>query len=85
MAIFDQRHQQVTYQYNANGNINIGAVQNKLELISELKKLQTELATAIEAEALDKDSAIDADYQLKKAVSQAEKTTPDKPALIEGF
>jgi hypothetical protein len=27
MAIFDQRGQQVTYQYNAAGDINLGAVQ----------------------------------------------------------
>ena len=29
MAIFDQRGQRVTYQYNAAGDINFGAVQNR--------------------------------------------------------
>ena len=32
MAIFDQRGQQVTYQYNAAGDINFGAVQNRMDL-----------------------------------------------------
>ncbi|MGH8474968.1 MAG: hypothetical protein ACRER2_04225 [Methylococcales bacterium] len=83
MAIFDQRYTQVTYQYNAAGNIDIGAVQNKLEWIGEIKKLRQELETAIENKALDQDSGIDAEYQLKKAISQAEKSAPDQPALIE--
>ncbi len=83
MAVFDQRNQTVTYQYNAAGNIDIGAIQNKLELTNELRKLQGELTTAIEHKALDNDSAIDAEYQLKKAVSQAEKIAPEKPVLIK--
>lgn len=80
---FDMRGQQVTYQYNASGNINIIAVQNKVELISGLRKLHAELTAAIEQKVLDKDCAIDADYQLKKAIVQAENLAPDKPALIE--
>jgi hypothetical protein len=40
MPIFDQRGQQVTYQYNAAGTINIGAVQDRAELSGELRKLQ---------------------------------------------
>ena len=42
MAIFDQRGQRVTYQYNAAGDINFGAVQNRMDLVGELGKLQRE-------------------------------------------
>lgn len=83
MTIFDQRGQHVNYQYNASGNINIGAVQNKLELINQLRKLQEEVVIASEQKSLDKDNATDAEYKLKKAVLEAEKMEPDKPTLIE--
>lgn len=83
MAIFDQRGQQVTYQYNAAGNIDIGAVQNKLALISALRKLQIELDMAVEHNALDKKSAIAAEYELKNAVLEAEEIAPEKTTLIE--
>jgi len=44
--IVDQRGQQVTYQYNAAGDINIGAVQNRTELVGELRKLKGEIEQA---------------------------------------
>ena len=50
MTVFDQRGQQVTYQYNAAGDINFGAVQNKADVVGELKNLQAELAGAIRDE-----------------------------------
>ncbi len=67
MSTFDQRGQHVVYQYNAAGDINFGAVQNKADVVGELRKLQTELATATEQKALDEDAAIDAESALKKA------------------
>ena len=48
MPIFDQRHQKVTYQYNAAGDINFGAVQNKMDLVAQLEALQAELNRALE-------------------------------------
>ena len=39
----------VTYQYNADGNINFGDVQNKMEVTSQLEHLLAEVAKAIEA------------------------------------
>ena len=83
MAIFDQRGQHVTYQYNAAGNINFGAVQNKVDMVGELRKLQQELNQAIAQKALEGDAAIDAEYLVKKAVAQAEKPRPDKATLLE--
>ena len=68
MAIFDQRGQQVTYQYNAAGDINFGAVQNRMDLVGELGKLQREMTPAMQSGVFDEGVATDAEYQLTKAV-----------------
>jgi hypothetical protein len=82
MAIFDQRGQQVTYQYNAAGNINIGAIQSAADLGPELTKLRDEVDSAASQGALDKDVALDAKYQLDKAAQQVEKPAPNKDAIV---
>lgn len=81
MTIFDQRGQKVTYQYNAYGNINFGAVENTAGLVEELKKLQAELKEATKKEAVTGDTAVDAQYNLDKAVLEAQKPAPDKKKL----
>jgi hypothetical protein len=83
MAIFDQRGQQVTYQYNAAGDINFGAVQNRLDLVRELGNLQIEMAKAIQAGAFDEGVATEVDYQVKKAVQEAKKSNPDKITIAD--
>jgi hypothetical protein len=83
MAIFDQRGQRVTYQYNAAGNINFGAVQNQADLVGELEKLQQELAIAIQADVFDEEVSTDADYHLTKAVQQAKKPEPEKKTILD--
>jgi hypothetical protein len=80
---FDQRGQQVTYQYNAARDINIGAVQNKVELIDQLEKLKTEVSKAEAAEIIDAEIATDARYEIERAVNLAKKATPDKKTVIE--
>jgi hypothetical protein len=82
MAIFDQRGQRVTYQYNAAGDINFGAVQNRLDLVGELGKLQGEMTKARQAGVFDEEVATDAEYQLTKAVQEAKKPAPDKQTLL---
>jgi hypothetical protein len=82
MAVFDQRGQQVTYQYNAAGDINFGAVQNRLDLVGELGKLQRELTQARQAGVFDEGVGTDAEYQLTKAVQEAKKPAPDKQMLL---
>lgn len=83
MTIFDQRNQKVTYQYNAYyGNINFGAVENTVGLVEELRKLQEELQEATKKEAVIGEPAVDAQYNLDKAVIEAEKLQPDKKKLI---
>ena len=83
MTIFDQRGQHVTYQYNAAGNINFGAVQNPVDLTAELEKLLAEMQKASQAGAIDEETATDAEYQLKKAVQQAKKPEPDKKTILQ--
>lgn len=83
MSIFDQRGQQVFYQYNAAGNINFGAVQNQLDLVSELEKLKAELARAATAQVVDAEVATDAQYQITKAVQHANKPQPDKKTILD--
>jgi hypothetical protein len=80
---FDQRSQRVTNQYNAGGNITFGVVQNRMDIIGELEKLQTEMTKAKETGFLDEDVATDADYQLTKAVQQAKKPEPEKKTILE--
>jgi hypothetical protein len=82
MAAFDQRGQHVTYQYNAAGNINFGAVQNRVDLVGELEKLQTEVTAARQTGIFGEGTATDVSYQLTKAVQQAKQLTPDKPTLL---
>jgi hypothetical protein len=82
VATFDQRNQQVTYQYNAAGNINFGAVQNGQDLARELGKLGEEVDKAATNGVLKKGVATDVKYQIDKATQQAEEPEPDKDALL---
>jgi hypothetical protein len=75
--------QRVTYQYNAAGDINFGAVQNRLDLVGELGKLQREMTTAVQAGLFDEETATDAEYQLTKAVQEAKKPAPNKRTLLD--
>ena len=83
MATFDQRGQNVSYQYNAAGNINFGAVQNRQDFITELEKLKTELHKATDASVIDADVATDAEYQLSKAINQAKKPDANQKTILE--
>jgi arginine repressor len=82
MAIFNMSNQHVNYQYNAE-NINFGAVQNRLDLVGELEKLQTEVTQAKLARIFDKEGAIDAEYEVKEAVQEAKKPQPDKRTVSD--
>lgn len=83
MAVFDQRGQHVTYQYNAAGDINFGAVQNRMDVVAELEKLKAEFERAREAGVLDEETVLDARYRVDKAASQAKKPEPDKKSVLE--
>jgi hypothetical protein len=83
LTLFDQRGQRVQYQYNATGDINFGAAQSRMDALAELQKLQAEVDQAMQAGALDEEAATDADYQLKKAVLQAQKPDPDRTTILD--
>jgi hypothetical protein len=83
MSIFDQRGQHVNYQYNAAGDINFGAVQNKVDLVGELEKLKAELTKAGAAQVIDAEVVTDAEYQITKAVQEAKKPAPKKETILE--
>ena len=79
----DQRHQQVNYHYNAAGNINFGAVQNRIDLVGQLEALKTEIRKAGDANAVDGEIVDDAEYHLTKAITQARKPAPDTQTLVD--
>ncbi|MCL1470189.1 hypothetical protein [Argonema antarcticum] len=81
MPVFDQSGQQVDYQYNAAGNINFGSVQSKVDVISEIQKIQEEVRKAVQSGALDEEIAIDVESNLKKATVQSQKPNPDKKTI----
>lgn len=83
MAIFDQHGQHVNYQYNAAGDINLGSVQNQVQLVEELGKLKSELSKAAEAQMIDAEVFTDADYQMTKAIQQAKKPEPNKKNVMD--
>jgi len=83
VSIFDQRGQQVHYQYNAAGNINITAVQDRDGLVYEMKKLKEEIDRAKELKAIDENMAVEVKYHLVQAIKEAEKQKPDKGSFLE--
>lgn len=83
MASFDQRGQNVTYQFNAKGNINFGNIQNKPEFVAELRKLISEVHLASKSGDMQEETAVDVQAHLQKAIIQAEKEKPDQKTLID--
>lgn len=83
MSVFDQRDQKVKYQYNAAGNINFGAVQNRANLVSELEKLKAEIELAGNSQVIDAEVVTDTQYQIQKAVGQARKPEPNKSVILD--
>jgi hypothetical protein len=85
MSTFDQRDQKVRYQFNANGNINFGAIQSSIAIPVELEKLLDELKKAVVAGAIEEEKAIDVESRIKKAVAQSRKPNPDKKRVVENL
>ena len=83
MSIFDQRGQQVNYQYNAAGNINFQNVQDKDQLAVELGKLKEEIERAKQLKAMDNDIAVEAEFHLLQAEKEAKKDNPSKNQFLE--
>ena len=77
MTVFDQRGQTVTHQYN------FGGVHDVAGMLGELKKLQTGLQQAVEENVVSGEPAVEARYNLEKAVLEAEKPKPNKKKLTD--
>ena len=83
MSQFDQRGQHVARdQYNVGRDLNFGAVQNPVDLVSELEKLKNEITRARQDGILDKKKATDVEYQITKAAQEAEEPKPDKKTIL---
>lgn len=85
MAKFDQRNQKVTNQINAEsiGIVNFGIVQDKAELVAELRKLLSEVQKANQMGNIKEDTSIDVETHIRKAVLEIEKPEPKKNSIIE--
>ena len=85
MAKFDQRGQKVVNQVNAEsiGVVNFGAVQNKIELVAELRKLLSEINKSTQAGNIKEDVAVDVESHIKKAVIEIEKPEPKKKSILD--
>ena len=82
MTQFDQRGQQVTNQYNAGRDMNFGAVQNRVDLVTELEHLKEQFTQARKVGMLREETATDAEYQVTKAIQQANKPEPEKKTIL---
>lgn len=97
MTQYDPLPNQVGIQSNLGGDItisdstiniaghdlNFGMVQNKQELISQLEKLKEAFVKAGETQIISEETAIDAEAEMKKAISQAKKPAPDKKSILD--
>ena len=87
MAKFDFRGQKVKNQVVAEsiGVVNFGTVQNKDELVAELRNLISEINKATEGGIVVKDISEEVKVYMKKAIAEAEKPEPKKKAVIENI
>ena len=82
VSVFDQRGQQVQYQFNAAGDINIEALQSLSQLSNEIAKLRAEIDQAKRLGTVPEDTAVEAQYHLLEASREAVSKKPDKATLL---
>ena len=68
---------------NVARDIDFSVVQTWPEAAAELQKLLVELTRAIQDGILKDDAAVDAEYQMKKAIQQTQKPQPDKSSVLD--
>ena len=85
MANFSQQNQHVVNQVNAErvDVINFGAIQNKAELVTELRNLLSEVSRANQAGNIKEDISVDVESHIRKAVIEIEKPQPKKNQILE--
>lgn len=85
MSIFDQRNQNVEYQYNAANDINFETVTNLGELSRELGKLIKEIQIANEKKVIENEIAKDAEIKIQETIQQTKKPKPDKESMLKNL
>lgn len=86
MTTFNQQGQNVNNQQNIGdnfGTINFGTINNANDFVAELQKMKAELSRAALDQTIDGEIVTDTDYQLTKAMHEAEKPMPDKSKLLK--
>jgi len=81
-TIFDQRNQQVNYQYNAAGNINFESAVTKDDLIRQLDLLKSELKRAADVQKIDELLESKIRTLILEAIAEAKKESPEKTSLV---
>lgn len=82
MSIFDQRGQTVFQQYNAAGDINFGAVDNPINLLKVLEKLQDQFTLARKSGILPQEEGTYSEDQIKEAIEEAKKPDARKKTIL---
>lgn len=82
-SVFDQRGQNVNYQFNAAGDINISEIRDKQSLVNEIAKLRLEIEKVKAANLVSPDTALEAEYHLLQAGKQAEQEKPNKGSILD--
>ena len=85
MSFFDQRNQNVEYQYNAARDINFETVTNNEELSRELGKLLKEIQIASEKKVIENEIARDIEIKLQETIQQSKKPKPNKESMLKNL
>jgi hypothetical protein len=84
-SYFDQRGQRVTHQVNVVGTasgIDFSEAADRATLVAQLERLKSAMTGAAERGDLPPEQALDADYQVAKALHQAGSPTPDGGRIV---
>lgn len=82
VTVFDQRGQNVQYQFNAAGDINFREVSSVSELSTQLEKLRAEIKTAKTANELPDEGAVEAEYHILQAKKEVEVKEPNEGNIL---
>ena len=83
-SVFDQRGQQVINQNNAAGNISVGQISSKEELVEQLRALASKAGKAKQELQLSEGQSTDVKENIEKAAIEIEKSQPNK-SFVKNF
>lgn len=83
VTVFDQRGQHVQYQFNAAGDIDLGAVKTIEQFSHQLDSLRTEIQAAKDADVIPEEAALEAEYHVLQAGKEASADDPDKSTILD--